>query len=256
MDVVFALVPPGALLIAMSVAALAGLVKGLVGFAMPMVLISGLGFFLPPELALAGLILPTVATNIFQSLAQGWRAALASVRQFGVFLGFGLVFLLGSAQLVTVVHPEVLLLLIGGPICVFAVLQLLGVGFRMVRRNLKIEAAVGSLAGFLGGLSGIWGPPTVAYLTALNTPKADQMRVQGVVFGLGAVALVGAHVGSGVLTVPSGAFSAVLVVPALLGMAAGTRLQPLVDQKVFRRMTLVVLLIAGLNLLRRGLMGL
>jgi hypothetical protein len=44
---------------------------------------------------------------------------------------------------------------------------------------------VGLIAGALGGLTGTWGPPTVLYLIALETPKAKQLLVQGVVYGSG-----------------------------------------------------------------------
>ena len=57
MDVIFSLVSPAGLALAFGIAVLAGLIKGMVGFAMPMILISGLSSFLPPEIALAGLIL-------------------------------------------------------------------------------------------------------------------------------------------------------------------------------------------------------
>ena len=50
-------------------------------------------------------------------------------------------------------------------------------------------------------------------------------------------------------------FDAVLVGPAVLGMWAGARLRHRVDQGTFRRITLLVLVLAGANLVRRGLMG-
>ena len=109
------------------------------------------------------------------------------------------------------------------------------------------EVGVGAVAGFLGGLSGVWGPPFVAYLTALDTDKRDQLRVQGVAYGLGAVSLVGAHVASGVLTAQTAVFSAAM----LLGGLVHDR----IDQAMFRRLTLLVLLVAGLNLLRRAIFG-
>ena len=115
---------------------------------------------------------------------------------------------------------------------------------------------MGGFAGFLRGFAGAWGPPTVDYLTALDTPKADQMRVQGVIYGLGAVTLAGAHLGSGVLRAETAPFSLALIVPAVLGMWIGGRLQDGIDQVLFRRLTLVVLAVAGLNLVRRGLIGL
>jgi uncharacterized membrane protein YfcA len=44
-------------------------------------------------------------------------------------------------------------------------------------------------------------------------------------------------------------------VPALAGLWLGFRLQDRMDQNRFRRATLIVLVVAGLNLIRRGLLG-
>ncbi len=255
MTQLFALLSPAEFALAVVITALAGTVKGMVGFALPMIIVSGLGMFLTPELALAGLILPTLVANGLQALRQGPRAAVRSIRRFGVFLAVGLVFLLAGAQLVRVLSHSTMLLLIGIPIVFFSVWQLLGSGFTLGAPSRRIEALIGAVAGFIGGFSGVWGPPTVAYLTALNTPKDEQMRVQGVIYGLGAVALTAAHVGSGVLRAETLPFSVALVVPAVLGMWAGGRFQDRIDQRSFRRVTLWVLLVAGLNLTRRGLIA-
>ena len=88
--------------------------------------------------------------------------------------------------------------------------------------------------------------------TALDTPKQEQMRIQGVIYGLGAVFLLIAHTGSGVMRAETVPLSAAMVLPALVGMWIGGRLQDRIDQRAFRRATLAVLLIAGLNLVRRG----
>ncbi|WP_170387259.1 sulfite exporter TauE/SafE family protein [Ruegeria atlantica] len=249
----FSLFTPQDLLLATSVAFVAGWVKGMVGFAMPMVLVSGLSMFLPPDIAIAGLILPTLVTNGVQALREGFAAAVSAIKQFRVFLIVGLVFLLLGAQLVSVVPTQTFLLIIGVAVTVFALIQVLGVGLKLSNPSARIEVMIGAIAGFVGGMSGIWGPPTVAYLTALNTPKAVQMRVQGVIYGLGAVALLLAHLGSGILSSKTAPFSAVLIAPALAGMWIGLRLQSRIDQVVFRKVTLLVLLVAGVNLLRRGL---
>lgn len=256
MDSIFALMSPTLLIAALAITFVAGIVKGVVGFAMPMVVISGLSGFLPPDVALAGLILPTLVANGAQALRQGWRAAWASIQQFRLFLGCGLVMLLLSAQLVAVLPAQVLFLLMGVPVVLFAAFQLAG-GRLTIPAHLKQrwEAGIGAFAGFIGGISGIWGPPTVAYLTAIETPKAEQMRVMGVIYGLGAVALTGAHLQSGVFDARTAPFSALLVIPALLGMWIGGQAHDRIDQQAFRKATLAVLLIAGLNLIRRGLAG-
>jgi uncharacterized membrane protein YfcA len=77
--------------------------------------------------------------------------------------------------------------------------------------------------------------------------------VQGVIYFLGAILLAVAHIGSGVLTAKTAFFSLCLVPPALLGMTFGMMLQDRMDQATFRRATLLVLFLAGLNLVRRGL---
>ena len=244
---------PAQLALAFIVGLVAGTVKGLVGFAMPMVLVSGLNLFLPTDISLAGLILPTLVTNGIQALRQGFAAAWSSVKRFRLFLGIGAVFLFSSAQLVRILPGHILLLMIGIPITLFAASQLLGREIRLHQPNARTEAIVAAFAGFIGGFSGVWGPPTVAYLTALNTEKSEQMRVQGVIYGMGAVALVAAHLASGVLRAETLPFSAFMVVPAVAGPIVGQALHDRIDQRVFRKATLAVLTLAGASLILRGL---
>ena len=177
------------------------------------------------------------------------------MRQFGIFLLTGLVFLLASAQLVTRIPQSVFLGGIGIMVVCFSLLQLSGYRFQVRRENKVIAFLVGSVTGFVGGLSGVWGPPTVAYLTAMNTKKEDQLRVQGVVYGLGAIALLFGHIASGILTVSTAQFSAVLVVPSMAGLWIGRRFQKYIDQALFSKATLAVLVVAGLNLLRLAWVG-
>ena len=238
-----------------SVAVFAGLVKGVVGFAMPMILISGMTLVLPPQQALAALILPTLVTNLWQALRQGIPNALSTIKTYRVFLICGLVMLVLSAQLVRVLDVRILYGLIGGPVTVFAMLQLAGWSPRLSSGARVIEGGVGAFAGFIGGLSGVWGPPTVAYLTAVNTPKAEHMRAQGVIYGLGAVALAGAHIQTGVLRADTAPLTLTILPFALLGLWLGFKLQDRIAQDTFRYATLVVLVVAGLNLLRRAVMG-
>tara|TARA_R110002049_G_scaffold117332_3_gene270735 strand:+ start:123383 stop:124147 length:765 start_codon:yes stop_codon:yes gene_type:complete len=253
MDSFFSFLTPTEFYAALAIAVCAGFVKGVVGFALPLVLISGLTTFMAPEVALAGLILPTLVANAFQALRQGPEAALGSIKLFWVFLAVGGVTLILSAQMVRVVPERAMLLIIGVPVVFFALLQLSKYKFHLARRSLRIEALVGGFAGAIGGMSGIWGPPTVAYLTALGTQKHDQMRIQGVIYGLGALALLGAHIGSGVLRAETWPFSALLIAPVLLGAWLGSRVMDRVDPVLFRKMTLLVLMVAGVNLIRRGL---
>ena len=253
LDVIQSFGPMDLFLIVLIVA-IAGFVKGAVGFAMPMIILSGVGSLVSAELALAALILPTLITNVWQALRNGPRAAIESARMHKVFIIVLLSCILVGAQAVTLVSGRVLFLVLGGVLSVLAIVQLAGLRLQIADKNKrKAAVGVGTIAGLVGGVSGVWGPPTTLYLTALNTPKIEQMRVQGVFYGTGALILTLAHIQSGVLNTRTAPFSALLVLPAIFGMVIGFWAQDRMDQSRFRKVTLLVLVIASLNLIRRGL---
>ncbi len=245
---------PELVALCMGITLLAGFVKGVVGFAMPMVMISAFASFLPAEQALAALIVPTLVTNLVQSLRQGAREALASVMAFRRLIVTTCLFIVISAQLVTLAPQALLLGALGLPITVYALVQLGGWGLRFpVANRPRAEYLTGAVGGFYGGMSGVWGPPTVALLVSLDIDKAQSVRVQGVAYTIGSLVLMAAHFGSGVMNAATAPLSAALVVPALVGQWAGFSLQDRIDAALFRRLTLLVLAVAGLNLLRRAL---
>lgn len=219
MDLLFALTSPTQLAAAAVVTIAASFVKGATGFAMPMIMISGLATFLPAELALAMLIIPTLLANLVQAFGDGIRAALSSAREFRRYLIIVLLFIALSAQLVSVLPQHVLFLTLGIPITGFAIWQFLGKQLHVKPQwRGRVEIIVGTIAGVTGGLSGVWGPPTVAYLTAIQASKNDSVRVQGVVYLAGACVLTLAHIKSGVLNAQTAPLSALMVLPAALGM--------------------------------------
>lgn len=256
MSSLFADLPVTIVIFALCLALLAGFVKGAVGFAMPMILVSGLGSILPAEITIGILILPTLATNMRQAFRNGLSAAFQSFLKHWRYNAILFVVLIFSAQLLTRLPSGVLFVILGLPIAGFAVLQLAGWSPQFRRGTERLfEALIATIAGFFGGMTGVWGPPTVMYLTALDTPKAESVRVQGVVYFLGAVFLLLAHMQSGVMNATIAPLSALVIIPALLGQSIGIWLQDRMPQAVFRRATLAVLVIAGLNLIRRGLVG-
>jgi uncharacterized membrane protein YfcA len=251
-----ALMPLWAFAAAFAVTLAAGFVKGAVGFAMPLIMISGLTLFMDPLLAVAGIILPIVMSNIVQTLRFGPSEIGAAIREYWRYILIICVTILIVAQFITVVPPRTFYLILGIPVVVLSLIQLLGVRFRIAPRfRRSSEWVVGFISGALGGLTGTWGPPTVLYLIALETPKAKQFLVQGVVYGLGSVSLFVGHVQSGVLNLTTLPFSAALLVPAILGMQIGFRMSDRLNPEVFRKVTLLVLVVAGANLVRRGLTG-
>lgn len=239
--------------LAVAITLFAGFVKGAVGFAMPMIMISGFSSFLPPEVALAGLILPTVVTNLSQAFRQGRQVAWETVMTYRRILTATVMFILVSASFVHVIPQDMFLLLLGLPITAFAVAQLAGVSLALrLEHRARAEWILGAIGGLYGGISGVWGPPLLVYLLSIGANKNETVRAQGVVFLIGAAVLFVAHLTSGVLTEQTLAFSALLVVPAQIGQVLGNRIQDRLDQTRFRRWTLALLILTGLNLMRRA----
>ena len=233
-------------------AVFAGMVKGIVGFAMPMILISGMTIFINPDLALGILILPTLVTNGWQAGRQGFAAAFSSISDHRWFLGLGYAVLLITTQMVPWLSQSLFFLCLGILVVGFASLMLRG-WQPQARNGTTLMIGCALVAGAGGGISGVWGPPTVMYLSMHNLEKQAQMRAQGVIYGLGAILLLMGHIRSGIATPQALILGGFAILPACLGIWIGFKIQDRINQNMFRIITLIVLIVFGLNLMRRGL---
>lgn len=244
-----------ALALALGITLAAGIVKGAVGFAMPLIMISGISSIMDPKLALAGIIVPIVVSNLWQTLRAGLGPAWEAVVEFRRYLIIVSLAIFAAAQGVALIPDQVFYAVLGIPVVVLCLIQLIGVRLSIPphRRNLA-EWIIGLISGLLGGFAGTWGPTTVLFLLAIDTPKKKQMVVQGVIYGLGSVVLLLAHLRSGILNAGTAPLSILLVLPAFVGMWIGFQIQDRLNATAFRKVTLIVLTIAGLNLVRKAFM--
>ena len=233
-----------------------GFAKGVVGFALPLIALSVMGSFMSYDVAVALLIVPTLVSNLFQTLRNGIGPAWHSLRSFWRMNLVLVVMISLSAQLVVALPDWMLFAILGVMVTAFGVSQLMGwkPSFPMEHRA-WVESGVAAVGGFFGGLSGIWGPPIVMYLLASGLEKVEMVRAQSMSFLFGSIVLLGAHLHSGVLNRVTLPASCWLVLPTMAAMFLGYQVQDRLDQEVFRRVTLAVLVLTGLNLLRRALGG-
>lgn len=245
---------PQAFAAALAITVFAGFVKGAVGFAMPLILVSAFAVFLPQDLALAGLILPTLFTNLSQAFRQGVGPAVETARTYRRFLVATVVFIAVSAPFADAIPRTGYLLMLGVPITIFAGLQLMGrsLAIQLHHRD-RAEWGLGVIGGLYGGVSGIWGPPLLVFLLSTGADKLQMIRAQGVVFLIGAIALLVSHLVTGLANAETLGFSAALSVPALVGLFIGYRVQDRLGQGPFRRWTQGLLVLTGLNMVRLAL---
>lgn len=122
-----------------------------------------------------------------------------------------------------------------------------------IHHQRRAEIVSGIIGGLYGGISGIWGPPLIVYLLSIGAPKAEQVRVQGVVFLIGAVMLTVAHLLTGILNPQTLPLSLLMTVPGVLELLFGFALHDRMNLTQFRRWTLALLVLTGANLIRRAL---
>jgi uncharacterized membrane protein YfcA len=253
MNEIFSLFSPNILMLIAITATVSGMIKGIVGFGMPMIFITSMTIFIDPNMALGILILPTLIANAWQAGRQGAYAALETLYNQRWFLALACLVLLIATQMVPLLSQTLFFLCLGVLVVIFASLMLSGWQPKGHNRQiLSICCAIA--AGLGGGLSGVWGPPTVMYLSKQNLEKQEQVRAQGVIYGLSAILLLLGHSKSGIVTGPVLALGAFAILPACVGTWVGFSIQDRINQRVFRITTLIILLMAGLNLIRRGFM--
>ena len=113
MDSILSLISPELLVFAFAVTLVAGVVKGAIGFAMPLIMISGMGILIDPKVVVAGIILPIVMSNILQIAKAGWAEARDALREYGLYVLIVCVMILITSQFVAYVSPDAMLLGLG-----------------------------------------------------------------------------------------------------------------------------------------------
>ena len=132
-------------------------------------LLSGLSTFLDPKLALAGLIAPIVLSNGLQAFRTGLTPAIEATRLTWRYILIVCIAIFLSAQFVPSIPSNALYFVLGVPVLVLSLVQLLGLRLTIpVRLRGWAEWAVGLFSGVLGGLAGTWGPTPVLYLLAID----------------------------------------------------------------------------------------
>ena len=116
----------------------------------------------------------------------------------------------------------------------------------------RAEWILGAIGGLYGGISGVWGPPLLVYLLSIKADKLETVRAQGVVFLIGAVVLLAAHLTSGVLNSADAGLFGGAGGPGPDRARFGVRgCRTGWTRPAFRRWTQVLLVLTGLNLMRR-----
>jgi hypothetical protein len=231
---------------------LAGTVKGVIGLGLPTVSLALLTATLGLEPAMAIMLAPSLATNLWQAVTGGHGRAIW-VRLWP-FLAAATVTVWVGAALASAVNVALLSALLGGILVLYASIGL-GRAPRALPANPTRWAGplAGGVNGVLTGMTGSFVVPGVPYLQALGLPRDMLIQAMGVLFTLSTAALALTLAGRGLLNADLGLQSVAAIAPAVLGMVLGRWLRQRMPEAVFRRVFFVALLGLGLYIIARSL---
>lgn len=227
----------------------AGAIGGLTGFGFNLVATPPLIMVMPAKAAVAVLGL----VSSFQSALMLWRLRKwTELRRVWPMILAGVAGIPVGTALLLLLDVDSLKLLIGGTSALAALTMLLG--FRRSVGEGKVEVcAVGFASGVIGGTTGLSGPPVVLFLTNQGTAKqAFRANLSAHFTALGLFRLVTYSAG-GLFSMEMVRLAAILLPTALLGTWVGMRLAPKVDEVLFRRLTLLTLVLTSLLVVASGL---
>jgi uncharacterized membrane protein YfcA len=223
---------------------LAGFVKGVIGMALPTIVIGLLATSMSTAHAIAIVIVPAILTNIWQTfsgpylgdiLRRLWPLLLCTC--LGVWSGTG--FLSGP-------YASYGTILLGLLLVVYSIIGLTHFRFHVPKGK---ETWIGVICGYLSGLiaaaTGMQAIPTMPYLQAIGMERDEFIQALGVFFTTSTVAMLFNLSSSGLLTREVALPSALGLVTALIGMYLGQLLRQRLPAETFRRCFLISMIVLG-----------
>jgi uncharacterized membrane protein YfcA len=232
----------GTLLFALAAVFAAGLVKGLTGFGFSLVAVPVLAVLLGPKTAVPVIVILNALTNVV--LFIGCRK-LAQPRRIVPMVIAGIAAVPLGMLLLLALDPRILKLIVGCVIMFFAAAFL--AGYRHpVRDEKRGYVAAGLVSGALNGLISTGGPPVVLFLTNQDLDKRTFRASLVTYFLFLALGTVPIFFAGGLISLSVVRYGVMLLPALFLGVLAGSRLLRIVPEAAFRKVALVVVMVAGL----------
>jgi len=229
----------------------AGLVKGVVGFGLPLVVLSILATTLGMKEAIALTVVPAIVVNIYQGLVGGKLKAI--LRRIWTLLVIACAFTWVGVSILAVADPVLVAGLLGLLLVTYAAYSLIGSQPSPPRAwQPWLSPVVGALSGIAYGLTGSFMVPGVVYLQALGFDRNMLVQTLGLTFFVISSALGLSLSGHSLLPVELGLLSTLALLPTWLGMIIGQRVRHIISEEAFRKVFFWALLCMGVYMVARA----
>ena len=232
----------------------AGLVKGAVGFGLPMVATPVLAHFVGPRTAVVAMSI----VNLMSMLMVVGRAQGVPLRaHLGLLAPLTLAAMVGialGARLLSVLDQVVLNGLVGATAVLFALLSAARLQPKVpAEQRGVVGAAIGFGAGLLGGTTSVFATPIVIFFQSLRLGKRAFMVLLNLVLAIATVVQIVSYAGLGLYSPAALQTTALAAACVGLGVLIGLQIQQRVNQRAFNWAVLAVIFLVGLGLIARAL---
>lgn len=230
----------------------AAVVKGAIGFGFPLAATPIISAVWDPRHAVLLLSLAALVNNVGVATRGGgsrrtFRRLLPTMA--GVVAGTVV-----GALVMASIDARLLGIVVGGATVIFGIVGLVNPDLAVpphVER--KIALPVGLAGGLLGGSTSIFAPVLASYVFAIKLAKRELVFFLSLMYLVGGIVQVITFVRLGLYDAPTLTIALVSIVPNVLGVMLGLRLQDWIDPISFRRLVVFVIMLTGLSLVVRGL---
>ena len=225
---------------------LGGVIKGLSGIGLPMIALPILTTQVSIQDAILLLTLPILFSNLIQSkeintdhIKQPWLLTLLATLLSGMTLGS---FLLFS-------HQHWILLITAISLTLYSLISLSGFHIRIKEESrIKTAAFTGSIAGFIGGGTSLYGWPVVIYTSSINLNKKDFISTISAIYLIAHLYFMSTLYIQNILTKQSITFSFLASLPVFTGILIGQKFNKKINQKIFYKLIQLLIFIGGILL--------
>jgi uncharacterized membrane protein YfcA len=232
---------------------LAGFIKGVIGLGLPTVAIGLLGLMMPPAQAAAILVVPSLATNVWQFVVGGGLLVLVR-RLWPMLVGICIGTFIGAIVLPhdNGGHATVWL---GSALVVYAALGLIKIHFRVPpSAEIWLGLVMGTATGAITVATGIFVLPGTPYVQALQFERDKLVQALGLSFTVSTITLAAALGYAGEIHTSLAWSALVALAAAVIGMWLGQIVRGKVSAETFRLWFFIGLLLLGAHLALRGLL--
>ena len=228
----------------------AGVAKGAIGMGLPPIALAILAFALPLEDALAIMVVPSMATNIWQAIYGGgfWKL----LRRFRTMALSSVAALMLVAMAFGQLGSQSAIAWMGVVLVIYASLALTAWRPAVSRATERwANPVVGAASGAVAGITGVAAVPFLPYMQSLDIDRHELVQGLGVMFVFimgaltAALAIQGAF-GPSNLVAGFGA-----IVPTFVGVWLGQKARHAVSAETFRRIFLIGMFVVGLQMASR-----